>query len=730
MSTTYKEFRTEDNKPILVEAAKRDGSGKNIENNYAKQAGYYGAMGVGNADEAKSIQTSVGNEDKTPFGFMTVGGQSDVTTGIQKLQKLVGVNLVKNQLIKITTAGSGTVVNDYTAILPYVLNSYYHMTDAFTTVAGHKYLLVVKTEGANWRLVQQGDMPYLGAETCKAGYMTVVTASGSDVNELCMVNQEASETEVDTKIECRFIDLTQMFGNNTVLNAILGDGNTASQIANLMLFLAGWLPTTFDAGSFLEPEVAELISRGFNQWDEQWEKGTYNADTGVKNNADRLRCKNPIRVLPGQTYYFRVGANSGGFLYWYDASGNYLGRQTQSRNSTFVVPRNAAYMTFNMYSEYGDGTSYANDICINLSWGAERDGEYEPSNIQRYQMPKAKLHGILKVGTDSNGDPYIYADGDEIYPNQEGNKKRYAKVRLGSLAWTWETSNNRFYATLPYKAGGEPNATYNWIFGNVRISNAYDNKGNQDDKSFFIYMGSAQKSIYICDSAYAGNASALQTSLANVYVIYELDESEQEEFEADAFPENIFGDDWGTFQFLDENGNEIVGLQGAEFFYKANVAGFAESVGIKANWDPDKILYEADKTELNNKDNLVNAAVGGTLRNCLAVKENLNFRDTDVLDLSIFDWTYEAANHRFYTRTSNNIMKAAATSATKAKILCTEYENTDSGTASSNPAYNCIALDNSNPNPYIIIHDSRFENASQLKAALKNVLLAYEKASS
>ena len=54
MSRAYKKYSTSDNLPIQVESAIRDGSGKNIENNYAKQDGYYSSLTSGLANNLNS----------------------------------------------------------------------------------------------------------------------------------------------------------------------------------------------------------------------------------------------------------------------------------------------------------------------------------------------------------------------------------------------------------------------------------------------------------------------------------------------------------------------------------------------------------------------------------------------------------------------------------------------------------------------------------------------------
>lgn len=112
----------------------------------------------------------------------------------------------------------------------------------------------------------------------------------------------------------------------------------------------------------------------FNKWDEEWELGIYNNDTGEKQaNNSVIRAKNKIAILPSTTYYFKSPSNSR--FFYYDADGAYVSTVTRSANYTFTTPNNAHYMTFQV-----GGTTYNNDICININktTGTPKNGDYVP----------------------------------------------------------------------------------------------------------------------------------------------------------------------------------------------------------------------------------------------------------------------------------------------------------------------------------------------------------------
>ena len=105
-----------------------------------------------------------------------------------------------------------------------------------------------------------------------------------------------------------------------------------------------------------------LTRTGVNQWDEEWELGYYNVNTGVPTSSStQIRCKNKIKVNPDTTYYFKT--TSAIWILEYDANDTYLNIYNARTNSTLKTNINTNYIRFYTTNVYG--TTYNNDISIN-----------------------------------------------------------------------------------------------------------------------------------------------------------------------------------------------------------------------------------------------------------------------------------------------------------------------------------------------------------------------------
>lgn len=114
-----------------------------------------------------------------------------------------------------------------------------------------------------------------------------------------------------------------------------------------------------------------LVNIGINQWDEEWELGSYDDNTGEPTSATTtIRNKNIIPVIGGTDYYFKSPQN--GVAFWYDASKTFISSNAIIDGS-ITAPANAYYMNFRMASGYG--TTYNHNIGINYP---SRFTEYYP----------------------------------------------------------------------------------------------------------------------------------------------------------------------------------------------------------------------------------------------------------------------------------------------------------------------------------------------------------------
>lgn len=290
----------------------------------------------------------------------------------------------------------------------------------------------------------------------------------------------------------------------------------------------------YDAGSI--QSVEGLVSHdvvGFNQWDEEWEVGGYNSDTGKPESvATRIRSKNYIPVISGQSYFFsyQSGSINGFGLVWtlYDADKNYIsGRWMSGSLFPFTIPDGCAYVRFSTGDAYGG--VYKNDICINLS-DPSRNGTYEPYEKHSYPLDSSvELRGIPKLS-----DGKMYFDGD-IYPPSGEVARRYGYDRFdGSSDETWEkltpssgAVKNAYRTYLSETRPAFPSSGA--MFGDMLV-NGVEESGNSDtspaDPNTFTCRGTQYESklFYIFAPNSISSVSELRTWLSSnpVEVIYSV----------------------------------------------------------------------------------------------------------------------------------------------------------------------------------------------------------------
>ena len=193
------------------------------------------------------------------------------------------------------------------------------------------------------------------------------------------------------------------------------------------------------------------------------------------------------------------------------------------------------------------GTFSIRNLCINLHWDGERDGEYEDYDAQTYPVDDVELKGIISL--DAN-DKWVY-DGD-IYRNSGSINRRFLIVAIGSLAdWTYNTENQWFSSTSIRDTILPPKTTN--LLANVRITNGFENVSRAvigTDATDKRYAVNAQGNLLIRDLNYGENdIDAFKTAYANIYLIYEVATPTTES--ANLFTEQQNDDNWGTEKWLD-----------------------------------------------------------------------------------------------------------------------------------------------------------------------------------
>ena len=253
---------------------------------------------------------------------------------------------------------------------------------------------------------------------------------------------------------------------------------------------------------------------GFNQWDEEWELGTYLNINGSKyNSTSKIRNVNPIRVLPNTSYYYIVGTTSTDEdgVFFYDGNMNFIRRQPISHGSSvstsFTTPANCSYVNFSVKN-----TTYNNDICINIS-DTSKNGTYEPytESVLSFSLPTLRSANT------------IY---DEVTKEENGYKHitRIGVVDLGSLTWertTTQGSDYRFFSSGIASIVKKPSSLND--VANIICSKYKAERGNGPNAQEVGVGIHTNGNILIYDTAYASaTASDFKTAMNGVYLYYEL----------------------------------------------------------------------------------------------------------------------------------------------------------------------------------------------------------------
>ena len=386
--------------------------------------------------------------DNEPYNFRPSGNGKGI--GNRETDKIIGGTVAWNQFysgtdsqtvngITFTVNSDETITVNGTA----TADAYYALSYTFGLYkdVGHKFFLSACPKDASpntyFALIRFIGVEYdLGngfifnvPNTQYSGAFSICVKSGTTINNLVFKPQ--------------IIDLTQMFGS-TIADYIynLEQGTAGAGVAYFRkLFPKPYY--AYNAGELMSVKTSAHKMVGFNQWDEQWELGSINGSTGepfAQNTT--IRCKNFIPVKPDTSYYYYCGVSGLQFrICYYDKTKTFISSLSATNiNSAYTTPSNCCYVKFAMRDTYG--TTYNNDICINIS--NSKNGTYEPYEVNEYPLDSdLELRGIPKLDANNN----LYYDGDE-YTSDGNVNRRYAIVDLGSLSWDTNVANRSISSGL------------------------------------------------------------------------------------------------------------------------------------------------------------------------------------------------------------------------------------------------------------------------------------------
>lgn len=474
---------------------------------------YYPMMAVGLADNLAGVDV-VDSE----FNFRRSGGGA-ITDGVARIESIKGNSVVWNQGFKkgSSSAGTwdeniltinGTYASDATSYDIATYNS-----EFVAPVANHKYYISI--EIISGTIV--GDLAYVVYPA--ASYTRVVLNNSNKVyqgiisqidanNDYWFIRTKTAGSEYANLKVCHVVrDLTKMFGA----------GNEPTTIEEFYQRIPmGVDLNAYNEGEVIHMDVQSIESVGVNQWDEEWELGGLLADGSPSSDANRIRSKNYITVLPRE-----YNCNKSLTIFFYDWDYNIISYRVVA--NTFTPPSNCRYIKFYYYGV----TTYSHDICINIS-DPSINGQYFPY-IKRVE-DLSIIRKYFPDGMRSAGSAH-----DEIRYNKASGKwekvVRIREVDLGNMGYTASASyQGLFYAAI---AGVKIVAT-DYEVGNILCANYTTRKRvdmHEDDK---VCALDKYGNVFIKDSAYA-DVATFKSAMKGVMlycelaepIITELDEADQ-----------------------------------------------------------------------------------------------------------------------------------------------------------------------------------------------------------
>lgn len=378
------------------------------------------------------------------------------------------------------------------------------------------------------------------------------------------------------------IDLTLLFGT-TIADYIytLETGQAGAGVAWFKkLFPKSYYP--YNAGELMHVQTSGHKTVGFNQWDEEWELGDINGTTGAnQSGTDRIRSKNYIPAIPNTSYYFKH--SNVGRLFYYDKDYNFISNQYSGVSSTYTIPSNCYYIRF-----VDNNATYNHDICINLHWDGERDGEYEAYTEHTYPLDSSLVLRGKPTLDSGNNLKYI---GDTYNDNGTVTRK-FIEVDLGTISWqtryTGTTNKVLSTTTLPQNYIGYPYELkmladkymqINGVAGAAELSTP-----DSLQRGFYIYTNSSSPltaTVYIVVGV---------SETPSGKMVYELATPTTETANPFQNPQAV--SNWGTEEYID--GRTVAIPVGHNTEYPADLKAKVETSPNPPDADGDYLVRHVD----------------------------------------------------------------------------------------------------------------------------------------
>lgn len=530
--------------------------------------GYYEDMAVGSAEQ---LLSNIFETDKSPYLYRTSGGSLEIGDRVYE-DAIVGGSVAWNQLVENGNFASSTgwtayyssisVANNVCTLTPQN-NINCRVQHSLVTITNHKYLLMAmikpsKSTSVIWSADNsaiQGLTAISTSANVWNSYNSIANASAVSANFNLFVNRGTTLTSEDT-VEIKNVqifDLTLAFTNPAIADYAysLEQATAGSGIAWLKsqgFFTKDYY--AYSAGGIESVKTSAFKTVGFNQWNEVWEVGDIN-ESGVNTpGSNNIRSKDYIPIFPNTQYYLHIGSDVNMRYYYYDENKTCINNRggykyADGKNTTTTSPDGARYMRFKMLQAYG--TTYKNDICINLHWDGERDGQYEEYKEHTYPLDNVDLLG--KPMLDANNNLYYYGN---TYESDGTGNDYFDIVDLGTL--NWGRSSTGVEGQYRFNTSGIASAVKivaSNVVANIITAKYVAVKGDTGwatviDKVVWIdHLGA----INIIDNSYT-DKDTFKTAMSGVYLVFEKATPTTRQLTPFTSPQIV--DNWGTEEFVDE----------------------------------------------------------------------------------------------------------------------------------------------------------------------------------
>lgn len=244
---------------------------------------------------------------------------------------------------------------------------------------------------------------------------------------------------------------------------------------------------------------ANVSATGINIWDEEWEVGGISSGRDISE-TDKIRSKNYIPVVSGNTYFFYCKTNDLIFLSYYDSDKNYLGYSSGIRNVAVTMPERCRYIRFRMQTTYG--TTYNHDISINYP---STDHDYHPYTGRSItiNLGQTVYGGTLNVTTG-----VLTVD--------------MAIVDMGTLNWMYYSAQKRIVAQIN---GAKPAGSNIGLDGACSVYKVVNTAYRlAPDKSIIIgnnFISNSYAAMVVHDEDYT-DAETFKTAVSGHTLVYPI----------------------------------------------------------------------------------------------------------------------------------------------------------------------------------------------------------------